>query len=344
MILRSKKLRGLHGAMRAHATLYSNKARSPVQQRGFALLLVMFLLALLILLSVPLAERVITQGRRDREEEMIWRGKQYVRGIELFNRKNAGRLPTSMDDLTKPKLGGVRFMRQAYKDPMNKEDGSWRLIYVGAAGQLIGSLKPHPVNVQLGALGGAAGASGAGSSNQNGLLSQGGLQGANAPGTAGGPGQPGSNAAAGAQITQGSIPGAGNGNSSGSDSSSVTETPTIVGGNIIGVGSKVNKKSIKYYDKAKNYRQFEFIWDPSQDAAALAGQLGIAPPPSAPGTNPFGSQPNRSGPGGLGSPGLGNAPVGPGFGGPGNAPQNPPQNPAPPPNPAPGANPPPVEQ
>jgi len=59
-----------------------------------------------------------------------------------------GRFPTSLDDLTKPKLGSLRFMRQAYKDPMNKENGEWRLIYVGAAGQLIGSLKP-PQNLQL---------------------------------------------------------------------------------------------------------------------------------------------------------------------------------------------------
>src|SRR5260370_3216410 len=44
-------------------------------------------------------------------------------------------------------------MRQAYKDPMNKEDGSWRLIYVGAAGQLIGSLKPRQ-NLQLPQAGG----------------------------------------------------------------------------------------------------------------------------------------------------------------------------------------------
>ena len=59
-----------------------------------------------------------------------------------------GRFPTSLDDLTKPKMGSLRYLRQAYKDPMNKEDGSWRLIYVGPAGQLIGSLKP-PQTLQM---------------------------------------------------------------------------------------------------------------------------------------------------------------------------------------------------
>src|SRR5258707_2731707 len=71
---------------------------------------------------------------------MIWRGKQYVRGIKLYYRKT-GRFPTSVDDLTKPKLGSLRFLRQAYPDPMNKADGAWRFIYVGPSGQLIGSLR-----------------------------------------------------------------------------------------------------------------------------------------------------------------------------------------------------------
>ena len=47
-----------------------------------------------------------------------------------------------------------------------------------------------------------------------------------------------------------------------------------MGGNIIGVGSKVNKSSIIVYDKAKNYRLFEFIWDPSKDTFA-GGQPGM---------------------------------------------------------------------
>ena len=56
-------------------------------------------------------------------------------------------------------------MRQAYKDPMNGEDGSWRLIYVGPAGQLIGSLKP-PQNLQLPKGGAGLGAVGIDSGHQ----------------------------------------------------------------------------------------------------------------------------------------------------------------------------------
>ena len=68
----------------------------------------------------------------------MWRGEQYERAIGMYFQK-FGRYPTKIDDLTK-QTNGVRFLRQAYTDPMNKEDGCWRFIYVGPNGQLIGSL------------------------------------------------------------------------------------------------------------------------------------------------------------------------------------------------------------
>src|SRR2546430_259456 len=111
------------------------------REGGYALLLVVFLTTVLLISVMAAAPAIRTQRQREKEEEMIWRGKQYIRGVKLFYRKN-GRFPTSVDDLTKPKMGSLRFMRQAYKDPVNKTDGSWRLIYVGPARQLIGSLRP----------------------------------------------------------------------------------------------------------------------------------------------------------------------------------------------------------
>jgi len=101
-------------------------------ERGYALLMVVFLVTLLLISVVAVAPNILTEGKREKEKEMVWRGKQYARGVKLYYRK-MGRFPTSLDDLTKPKTGSLRFMRQAYKDPMNKEDGAWRLIYVGAS-------------------------------------------------------------------------------------------------------------------------------------------------------------------------------------------------------------------
>jgi hypothetical protein len=276
-------------------------------ERGYALLIVIFLTTLLVLSTMAVAPNILTEGRREKEKEMIWRGKQYTRGIKLYYRK-MGRFPTSLDDLTKPKVGSLRFMRQAYKDPMNKEDGSWRLIYVGAAGQLIGSLKPRP-NLQLPQAGGTGTStnalSGSGAQTPAGTTGQGG--GTSLPLAGGQPGQSGTQPAG---STSGTNPSATTGNPVSADQGDTPiptgDTPTIMGGNIIGVGGKINKSSIIVYDKSKNYRLFEFIWDPSKDTFGV-GQPGLQ-------TGTGLGQP-------LGQPGRN----------PTNPPQNPPQNPQPPP-------------
>ena len=107
-------------------------------QQGYALVLVVFLLALAVIATATVAPNIIVNGRREKEEEMIWRGKQYVRGIRLFVRYSqmhggVTKFPTSMDDLVKNKVG-IRFMRQAYKEPMNTVDGSWRFFMWGRTG------------------------------------------------------------------------------------------------------------------------------------------------------------------------------------------------------------------
>lgn len=257
-------------------------------QQGYAILTVMFFLTLLVLGTIVVAPNVITDVQRQKEEEMIWRGKQYVRGIRLYYTK-MHRFPTQLEDLYKPKTG-IRFMRQAYKEPMNTADGSWRLIYVGPNGQLVGSLKDHSMmGSGLGSSGasgfgepmGANGNSPFGASASSGFGSS---MGNPAPG-----GSPQGAAPAGQNPANGDNPDASGGTSS-LQPVDLSSAPTIIGGNIIGVGSKINKKSIIWYDKAKNYRQFEFIWDPSLDS--LTGQrIGSVP---ATNPSPFGAQPNSN--------------------------------------------------
>jgi hypothetical protein len=238
-------------------------------ERGYALLVVIFLVTVLLLSTMVVVPNILTEGQREKEKEMIWRGNQYVRGVKLHFRKT-GRFPTSLDDLTKPKLGSLRFMRQAYKDPMNKEDGSWRFIYIGPAGQLIGSLKPPQQNLLVPRAGGVG-------TPANAL---------NGPGT---PAQPGAIGQQSSGATQpdgtaaGTNPPATTGTPVGTDQSDSGSNPqpippgdtsAIIGGNIIGVGSKINKSSVIVYDKAKNYHLFEFIWNPSKDNLGV-GQPGL---------------------------------------------------------------------
>ena len=53
-------------------------------QQGYAILTVMFFLTLLVLSTIVVAPNVVTEVQRQKEEEMIWRGKQYVRGVRLY--------------------------------------------------------------------------------------------------------------------------------------------------------------------------------------------------------------------------------------------------------------------
>jgi hypothetical protein len=279
-----------------------HETRARKNQGGYALLLVVFFTALLVVGTMSIGLKILTEGKREKEQEMIWRGKQYTRGIKLYYRK-LGRFPNSLDDLTKPKIGNIRFMRQAYKDPMNKTDGSWRLIYVGPAGQLIGSLNPSLNSVQMPAAPGQPGASGSGTATIGGQSGASGGFGpaSNTPGATGtnqgttGPGTTGSGA-------PGSTPGTtttGTGQpgtdttGTGTDSQNVPmgDTPTIIGGSIIGIGSKINQPSVIVFEKAHNYRLFEFIWDPSKDLGVGGGSQ-VGTPPVPPGQTPTGSPPN----------------------------------------------------
>ncbi len=242
------------------------------RQEGYAILTVMFFLTLLVLGTILVAPNVVTDAQRQKEEEMIWRGKQYVRGIRLYYAK-LHRFPTQLEDLYKPKTG-IRFLRQAYKDPVNTTDGSWRLIYVGPNGILLGSTKNRNVTMNgqpaagFGNLIGSSGDSpfGASSSSAFGSSTSGNSMTGNAA----------QNPPPASQNPQNGENPDGSTDTASGQPSDLSDTANIIGGNIIGVGSKINQKSIIWYDKAKNYRQFEFIWDPSVDS--LTGQrIGTIP-------------------------------------------------------------------
>jgi hypothetical protein len=276
--------------------------RARRNQGGYALLLVVFFTALLVVGTMSVGLRVLTEGKREKEKEMIWRGQQYTRGIKLYYRK-LGRFPNSLDDLTKPKIGNIRFMRQPYKDPMNKEDGSWRLIYVGPAGNLIGSLNPSLNHVQMPSAAGQPNAPGTSPTTIGGQTGSSGGFGigsaSNAPGAPGtgqsatGSGAPGSSTSTNTTAT--GQPGT-DATVAGTDSQAIPtgDTPTIMGGSIIGIGSKINQPSVIVFEKAHNYRLFEFIWDPSKDAGV--GGIQVGTPPVVPGQTPAGSQPNPTNP------------------------------------------------
>jgi type II secretory pathway pseudopilin PulG len=63
-------------------------------------------------------------ARREKEIELVWRGQQYARAVDLFQRQFANTFPPSIDLLVEQ-----RFLRQKYKDPIT--DDEFQPIFMG---------------------------------------------------------------------------------------------------------------------------------------------------------------------------------------------------------------------
>jgi type II secretory pathway pseudopilin PulG len=86
-----------------------------------ALLVGLSVMAVLMSMALPVWSHF---AKREKEEELIWRGQQYARAIGLFQRKYANTFPPNVDILVEQK-----FLRKKYKDPITKDD--FQLIPAG---------------------------------------------------------------------------------------------------------------------------------------------------------------------------------------------------------------------
>lgn len=116
-------------------------------ERGFAmagLLVAIALVSLMLAMAMPTWR---TLAQREKEEELLFRGQQYDRAIQLYRKKNAAPGAPSVDALVEG-----RFLRKKYKDPIT--NGDFELVGVSQAtnapgvpqpqrgfGQLIGGVK-----------------------------------------------------------------------------------------------------------------------------------------------------------------------------------------------------------
>ena len=171
-----------------------------------------------------------------------------------------GRYPNRLDELED--TNNLRFLRRRYKDPMTP-DGQWRIIHVGEAKYL-----PEGFGVPARPPGSPAG----------------GQRPAAASPTTTGSGPAGSQPGTPAQQL-GTLP---------------TGGPTFGGAPIIGVASTSEKESIKEYNTRNHYNEWEFIYDPQLDPAAIAASQaprGTTQPgqqPAQPGTQPQSPPPSTS--------------------------------------------------
>jgi type II secretory pathway pseudopilin PulG len=83
-------------------------------QKGYTLVAVVIGIAILTILIAGVAPSIATIMKREREDELIFRGRQYARAIALFQRRY-GRFPNELKELYENR---PRTIRQLWKDPM----------------------------------------------------------------------------------------------------------------------------------------------------------------------------------------------------------------------------------
>ena len=207
-----------------------------------------------------------TQAQREKEAELIFRGEQYARAVNLYTRKmGPGNFPPSIDVLVQQ-----RFLRKKYKDPMT-EDGEFELITAAsAAGQPgIGGRGNQPQPGARGSLGMAP------------IGPSSGLSAPPSPGRSGAPGR-------------GQAPSP----FGGSPGSPFGQTA----GGIMGVRSKSKDSSFRVYNGATHYNEWSFLF---ANVSNRPGAPGGAGRPGMPGRQggPGGFPGAVGGPGG--GPGRG---------------------------------------
>jgi type II secretory pathway pseudopilin PulG len=102
---------------------------------GYVLIMLLFVVTAMgigLLVAVPVWQ---TQIRREKEEELIFRGKQYVEAVRIFQIKKPGTFPKTLEELVEEKC-----LRRPFKDPMSP-DGDWNIILLPEGGGPGGALR-----------------------------------------------------------------------------------------------------------------------------------------------------------------------------------------------------------
>jgi len=226
------------------------------QESGYVLLAVMLVLTLMLIALSVEAPRIVQQIKREKEEELIHRGKDYATAVKRFVHKNGGRYPTSIEQLEN--TNHIRFLRKKYVDPMTGES-DWKMVHVGEAQINIPTPKPglsgtNPVNPGLSGSTGLSGSNPPGGTPPTGIAQT----------LTGGPtGQPQNQPGTG-QLGSLTTTGIGNGQ-------------TVGGGQIIGVASVKKAQAIKEFNDKDHYDEWYFVYDLRLEQSGGSGVTVAAP-------------------------------------------------------------------
>lgn len=235
--------------------------RNRQREKGYMLLGVMLALTLLLMAMAVEAPRIAQQIKRQKEEELVHRGKDYATAVKRFVHKNGGRYPVSVEQLED--TNHIRFLRKRYKDPTTGES-NWKMVHVGEAEIKIAAPNPG-LNPS-----GNPGLSGSGNPGLGGTTTPATTPTGTAPVlSAGGPTF---------QAAPSANPQPGNTGQLGSlATSNIGNGQTLGGGQIIGVASVNKGKSIKEFNEKDHYDEWFFVYDLRLEQAGGTGVTVASP-------------------------------------------------------------------
>jgi type II secretory pathway pseudopilin PulG len=109
-------------------------------QAGFTLVGIVVLIAIITILLAAVGPSIATIMQRDKETELIFRGKQYARAIQAFQ-KRYGRLPTALKELYESRPHTIR---RLWREPICDCD-DWQVIIAGTPEAVpMGQAQPPP--------------------------------------------------------------------------------------------------------------------------------------------------------------------------------------------------------
>lgn len=99
-----------------------NKRRFKIENKGYALLTAVLAVSIFSIMLLKARAMWETEIKRDMEQELLFRARQYVTAIQMFRQKNPNMFPQSLDELFEKKC-----LRKRFLDPMTKE-GTWNVV------------------------------------------------------------------------------------------------------------------------------------------------------------------------------------------------------------------------
>jgi type II secretory pathway pseudopilin PulG len=272
--------------MRRDPKLPNHKITKLQNSSGYILITLMLFITLIAMAALAVLPQIAQQVQRDREEEMIHRGTEYMRAVKKYYKK-FGRYPSRVEELEN--TNQTRFLRKRFKDPMTRDarkNGEQDFKFVRVGDPVLNGLGISSPGLGLPGAGQGPGlAQGPGQQ----ILAQigqtfgqgGGPQMVGAPGGGVRPAGPGDTNTP--QVT--GLPGQQNQPGSDSekpdaavdqksadssnDSGAAPGGQVFGGGPILGVASSSKAKTIREFNKKNHYNEWVFVYDLRSDRGGL---------------------------------------------------------------------------